>query len=206
MPDFSWAVYLGRQLLCPHPDKYTEEWVEEKSWYCTKTDPHLSLRNTLSSRQSSLVMANSVALVVQAELLPHQSTSSLSPFPSLLGSAEDAEEDRHRGDLVDADKGVVEGGEEVVLDLVSSSVSAPVQQSEQSDHPFQCMDCGKSFRWSSRLTHHQRSHNNERPYRCNICPKAFKGSSALLYHQRYTLTLLWPIIWVVWFYNANVEQ
>ncbi|KAI3361125.1 hypothetical protein L3Q82_013320 [Scortum barcoo] len=46
------------------------------------------------------------------------------------------------------------------------------------------MDCGKSFRWSSRLTHHQRSHNNERPYRCNLCPKAFKGSSALLYHQR----------------------
>nr|XP_020473247.1 LOW QUALITY PROTEIN: zinc finger protein 628 [Monopterus albus] len=50
--------------------------------------------------------------------------------------------------------------------------------------PFQCKDCGKSFRWSSRLTHHQRSHNNERPYRCNVCPKAFKGSSALLYHQR----------------------
>lgn len=135
-------------------------------------------------------MANSVALVVQAELLPHQSTTSLSPFPSLLGSAEDGEEVRHRGELVDADKGVVEGGEEVVLDLVSSSVSAPVQQSEQSDHPFQCMDCGKSFRWSSRLTHHQRSHNNERPYRCNLCPKAFKGSSALLYHQRYRLTIL----------------
>uniref|UniRef100_A0A3P9A6S5 C2H2-type domain-containing protein n=1 Tax=Esox lucius TaxID=8010 RepID=A0A3P9A6S5_ESOLU len=50
-------------------------------------------------------------------------------------------------------------------------------------HPFQCMDCGKSFKWSSRLAHHQRSHNNERPYRCNLCPKAFKGSSALLYHQ-----------------------
>uniref|UniRef100_A0A673AJH7 C2H2-type domain-containing protein n=1 Tax=Sphaeramia orbicularis TaxID=375764 RepID=A0A673AJH7_9TELE len=74
---------------------------------------------------------------------------------------------------------------EVVLDMVTSSVSDPAQQQpEQSDHPFQCMDCGKSFRWSSRLTHHQRSHNNERPYRCNLCPKAFKGSSALLYHQR----------------------
>uniref|UniRef100_A0AAQ5XXS9 C2H2-type domain-containing protein n=1 Tax=Amphiprion ocellaris TaxID=80972 RepID=A0AAQ5XXS9_AMPOC len=72
------------------------------------------------------------------------------------------------------------GGEEVVLDMVS----APAQQPEQSDHPFQCLDCGKSFRWSSRLTHHLRSHNNERPYRCNLCPKAFKGSSALLYHQR----------------------
>ncbi|XP_008293991.1 zinc finger protein 628 [Stegastes partitus] len=125
-------------------------------------------------------MANSVALVVQAELLPPQSAASLSPFPSLLGSAEDGEDERERGELVEADKGVAEGGEEVVLDMVS----APAQQPEQSDHPFQCLDCGKSFRWSSRLTHHLRSHNNERPYRCNLCPKAFKGSSALLYHQR----------------------
>uniref|UniRef100_A0A3B4U5C2 Zinc finger protein 628 n=1 Tax=Seriola dumerili TaxID=41447 RepID=A0A3B4U5C2_SERDU len=63
-------------------------------------------------------------------------------------------------------------------------ITASAQQPKQTDHPFQCLDCGKSFRWSSRLTHHQRSHNNERPYRCNLCPKAFKGSSALLYHQR----------------------
>lgn len=132
-------------------------------------------------------MANSVALVVQAELLPPQSAPSLSAFPSLLGSEEDGAEGRAGGQLVDGDKGVVEGGEEVVLDVVTSSVSesASAQQAEQSEHPFQCLDCGKSFRWSSRLTHHQRSHNNERPYRCNLCPKAFKGSSALLYHQRY---------------------
>ncbi|XP_030606751.1 zinc finger protein 850 [Archocentrus centrarchus] len=129
-------------------------------------------------------MANSVALVVQAELLPTQSTASLSPFPSLLGSGEDGEDDRERGELVEGDKEGVEGGEEVVLGMVSSSVSGPATQPEQSDHPFQCLDCGKSFRWSSRLTHHLRSHNNERPYRCNLCPKAFKGSSALLYHQR----------------------
>uniref|UniRef100_A0A672FR13 C2H2-type domain-containing protein n=1 Tax=Salarias fasciatus TaxID=181472 RepID=A0A672FR13_SALFA len=80
----------------------------------------------------------------------------------------------------------------VVLDMVASSVAGPAQPPEQTDHPFQCLDCGKSFRWSSRLTHHQRSHNNERPYRCNQCPKAFKGSSALLYHQRrecFTLNL-----------------
>ncbi|KAM7383325.1 hypothetical protein PAMP_002988 [Pampus punctatissimus] len=119
-------------------------------------------------------------------LLHRQSTASLSPFPSLLGSGEDGEDDRERGELVEGDKGVAEGGEEVVLDMVTSSVSGPTQQPEQSDHPFQCLDCGKSFRWSSRLTHHQRSHNNERPYRCNLCPKAFKGSSALLYHQRFT--------------------
>ncbi|KAG7269346.1 hypothetical protein CRUP_006704, partial [Coryphaenoides rupestris] len=133
-------------------------------------------------------MANSVTtLVVQAELLPGE---------SLLGSGEDGEDEGEPADLVDGSEKeeVVEGGEEVVLEMVttsssssSSSVSGPAQhehQQEQSDHPFQCLVCGKSFRWSSRLTHHQRSHNNERPYRCNLCPKAFKGSSALLYHQR----------------------
>ncbi|XP_037129036.1 zinc finger protein 628 isoform X1 [Syngnathus acus] len=136
----------------------------------------------------SPVMANSVAtLVVQAELLAPQSSASLSPFPSLLGSGEEGEDDRERDDLVEGNKGMV-GSVEVVLDMEASSVSAQQaeqsEQSEQSEHPFQCLDCGKSFRWSSRLTHHQRSHNNERPYRCNLCPKAFKGSSALLYHQR----------------------
>lgn len=131
-------------------------------------------------------MANSVApLVVQAELLAPQSSASLSPFPSLLGSCEDGEDDRERGDLVEGNKGVADNVE-VVLGMEASAESA--QHSEQSEHPFQCLDCGKSFRWSSRLTHHQRSHNNERPYRCNLCPKAFKGSSALLYHQRYTHT------------------
>nr|XP_057909638.1 zinc finger protein 628 [Doryrhamphus excisus] len=123
-------------------------------------------------------MANSVAtLVVQAELLAPQSSVSLSPFPSLLASGE--EDDRERGELLEGNKGVVDRVEEVVLDMVTSSESA-----QQSEHPFQCLECGKTFRWSSRLTHHQRSHNNERPYRCNLCPKAFKGSSALLYHQR----------------------
>ena len=135
-------------------------------------------------------MANSVALVVPSELLPPQSAASLSPFPSLLGSGEDGEDEQERGELEEGDKEILEGGEEVVLDMVTSSVSGPAQQPKQSEHPFQCLDCGKSFRWSSRLTHHQRSHNNERPYRCNLCPKAFKGSSALLYHERYSLTIL----------------
>lgn len=130
-------------------------------------------------------MANSVALVVQAELLPPQPAASLSPFPSLLAPGEDGEDERDRGELEDGGKAAVEGGEEeIVLDVVPSSVSGAAPQPEHTNHPYQCMDCGKSFRWSSRLTHHQRSHNNERPYRCTLCPKAFKGSSALLYHQR----------------------
>lgn len=148
------------------------------------TDTSLKASHRLPLARSG--MANSVALVVQADLLPPQPTASLSPFQSLLGSGEDGEEERDRGELENGNKAEVESAGEVVLDLVSSSVPGPVQRpAEQSDHPFQCMDCGKCFRWSSRLTHHQRSHNNERPYRCNLCPKAFKGSSALLYHQRY---------------------
>uniref|UniRef100_A0A8C2GW59 C2H2-type domain-containing protein n=1 Tax=Cyprinus carpio TaxID=7962 RepID=A0A8C2GW59_CYPCA len=61
-------------------------------------------------------------------------------------------------------------------DMVTSS-TPPATVAQNPEHPFQCLDCGKSFKWSSRLAHHQRSHNNERPYRCNLCPKAFKGSS-----------------------------
>ncbi|NXX50100.1 ZN628 protein, partial [Tricholaema leucomelas] len=44
------------------------------------------------------------------------------------------------------------------------------------DQPYSCRECGKAFRWSSRLAHHQRSHTGERPYKCPECPKAFKGS------------------------------
>lgn len=183
MSDLPPSHYPGTQLAFPPmPGKtknMTEGKVKDKPWYWTNDNPVLFPRNSLTCYQTDLVMANSVALVVQADLLPPQSTAALSSFPSLLGSGEDGEDDR------EGDKDVVEGGEEVVLDMVTSSVSGGTQQPEQTDHPFQCLDCGKSFRWSSRLTHHQRSHNNERPYRCNLCPKAFKGSSALLYHQRY---------------------
>ncbi|XP_038848754.1 zinc finger protein 628-like [Salvelinus namaycush] len=155
----------------------------------TNTHTYINTKHTTfySLIVSCLNMANS-ALVVQAELLPPQSSSSLSPFPSLQGPGE-GEEDRERGEEADGEKGMVEGGEDIVLtgvgvQMVTSSVLAAPHLQEHPEHPFQCLDCGKSFKWSSRLAHHQRSHNNERPYRCNLCPKAFKGSSALLYHQR----------------------
>ncbi|KAL7886512.1 hypothetical protein AOLI_G00042330 [Acnodon oligacanthus] len=98
---------------------------------------------------------------------------------------------QHRGHSVEeGDDDGEKGGEEeketetVVLTGVEMVTSSSSTVSQNPEHPYQCLDCGKSFKWSSRLAHHQRSHNNERPYRCNLCPKAFKGSSALLYHQR----------------------
>lgn len=127
-------------------------------------------------------MANSVAtLVVQTELLPGHTPSSLSPFQSPFPPVEEEDNDEEKG-------GEGEKGTETVMltgvEMVTSSTSPGMMGSQNPEHPFQCLDCGKSFKWSSRLAHHQRSHNNERPYRCNLCPKAFKGSSALLYHQR----------------------
>ncbi|TNN81108.1 Zinc finger protein 628 [Liparis tanakae] len=85
-------------------------------------------------------MANSVALVVQAELLPPQSAPSLSSFPSLLGSGEDVEDDRR--ELVEGDKGIVEGEEEVLGFLC---------RSHSGEKPYKCLECGKAFKRSSLL-------------------------------------------------------
>ncbi|XP_062848618.1 zinc finger protein 850 [Trichomycterus rosablanca] len=128
-------------------------------------------------------MANSVAsLVVQTELLPTQTPSSLSPFPSLLNPSEEGDTDGEKGAEEEKEASTVAL---TGVEMVTSSTSPVTTTTSQNpEHPFQCLDCGKSFKWSSRLAHHQRSHNNERPYCCNLCPKAFKGSSALLYHQR----------------------
>ena len=49
--------------------------------------------------------------------------------------------------------------------------------------PYQCADCGKSYKDSASFKRHRLGHTGERPYSCSLCAEAFIDSKALKRHR-----------------------
>ena len=53
-----------------------------------------------------------------------------------------------------------------------------------SNKPFACDICRKSFKHKIAILNHRRIHTGERPYECEVCKKTFSQSSGLAGHVR----------------------
>ncbi|EAA00420.4 AGAP011763-PA, partial [Anopheles gambiae str. PEST] len=54
----------------------------------------------------------------------------------------------------------------------------------QTDRPFQCTECHKSFKRKDYLLIHIRTHTGERRYKCDLCSSAFVHPSNLITHRK----------------------
>ena len=52
--------------------------------------------------------------------------------------------------------------------------------------PYECGDCGKSYKDSASFKRHRMVHTGERPYNCNICSDTFIDSKSLRRHRELT--------------------
>ncbi|EMP41391.1 hypothetical protein UY3_01364 [Chelonia mydas] len=58
------------------------------------------------------------------------------------------------------------------------------QTSHNEEKPYKCLDCGKRFCFSAKLSTHQRTHTGEKPYKCLDCGKSFSKKPSHIIHQR----------------------
>ncbi|KAM6939490.1 uncharacterized protein FYW49_007214 [Xenentodon cancila] len=49
--------------------------------------------------------------------------------------------------------------------------------------PFECLVCGKTFKWGVSLEIHQRLHSEDTPYRCSVCGKICSTAQTLQKHE-----------------------
>ncbi|NWV23940.1 ZSC20 protein, partial [Origma solitaria] len=52
-----------------------------------------------------------------------------------------------------------------------SSHLIQLQDIHTEERPYECGECGKSFRCRSNMNRHQQIHTGERPYKCGECGK-----------------------------------
>ncbi|NWW41867.1 ZN397 protein, partial [Panurus biarmicus] len=65
----------------------------------------------------------------------------------------------------------------------SSELVVP-EQLHGREKSYKCLECGKTFNWSSSLLSHLwKIHTGEQPYNCGECGKSSRDSSGLITHQ-----------------------
>ncbi|GFS92073.1 hypothetical protein NPIL_147521 [Nephila pilipes] len=65
----------------------------------------------------------------------------------------------------------------------NSLISSFSYESHSVDKPFECIHCGKCFRFKGDMQRHTRIHTGEKPFKCDICQKSFRQSSHLNQHK-----------------------